>query len=107
VSSVAAAACVKCSGNLIPFQPKPGVNIAMCRKCKGLWFPRGMLARHLQAGEAAIAGDAGDPRARGTRFKCNTCPGTQLVEHPFGGDARLLVDSCPSCGGMFLDPNEL
>jgi Zn-finger nucleic acid-binding protein/uncharacterized protein YxjI len=99
-------ACVKCDGNLAPFQPKPGVQIGMCRKCKGLWFPRGMLAKQLQAHEDAVRGHAA-PGARGTSYKCITCSGTQLIEHPFAGDSRLMVDTCPSCEGMFLDNNEL
>ncbi|MFQ5697935.1 MAG: zf-TFIIB domain-containing protein [Myxococcota bacterium] len=36
-----------------------------------------------------------------------TCPGgceTKLVEEPF---RNLLIDRCPTCGGVWLDPGEL
>lgn len=95
--------CAKCSGAMSPFQPRPGIQVAMCRSCKGLWFPKGMLARQLQASQDL----PGRAQTRATSYPCRSCGNGHLIEVPFADDPSLMVDTCPNCGGVHLDANEL
>lgn len=56
--------------------------------------------------KAAAKAEA-EERARARLARLGTCPGgceTKLVQHPFQG---LVIDRCPTCGGVWLDPGEL
>src|SRR5688572_2616695 len=94
--------CVKCAAPMTPVQPRPNIQIYMCRACKGIWFPKGMLARQLNT-KQDLPGAV--TAVRPTKYSCGTCR-TPMVELPFAGNSSLLVDSCQTCGGVFLDANE-
>ena len=97
--------CIKCGGEARAFSPEAGITLSLCRACKGMWFPRGMLARRL--GTEADIPHASLTQATPTPLNCPTCAGTSLVEVKYGGDARLSVDACAKCGGVYLDAQEL
>ncbi len=41
-------------------------------------------------------------------MKCLRCESVELEAHTHGtGPDEITVDECPSCGGMWLDPDEL
>jgi Zn-finger nucleic acid-binding protein len=41
------------------------------------------------------------------RRSCPRCPGVVMMQHKFRPDKPVIVDECPSCGGMWLDGGEL
>src|SRR5258708_17369875 len=82
-----------------------GLAIQHCRKCDGHWVRHGELAK-LAARDAAS-----EPLVTVTRENTNPrhCPEDQtpLVEVEFTEHAKLLVDICPQCQGIWLDAHEL
>src|SRR5258708_23554987 len=82
-----------------------GIVIHHGRKCNGHWARHGELAK-------LAARDAGaEPIVTVTHENANPrhCPEDQtpLVEVEFTEQAKLLVDVCPKCQGIWLDANEL
>ena len=90
------------------------VKVNACKGgCGGLWFDEWALRKVDQpdqsAGEALldipqdprVTVDTNKPR------KCPRDPDITMVRHFWSVKAKALVDECPKCEGMFLDPGEL
>lgn len=98
--------CPKCHCTLVDTYTPRGVVVDYCSSCQGIWFDRGELthfskspmnfARHLQAG------------LRNRHPSSCSCPrcGVAMVEGGFLKD-DLLIEQCESCGGVWLDAQEL
>ncbi len=57
--------------------------------------------------KAAKAKEEAEARAAARAARLGTCPGgcdTKLVQAPF---QAVVIDRCPTCGGVWLDPGEL
>lgn len=95
-------ACPKCAKPMTPWAPGR-VELDHCPECRGLWFDADELTLHL----ADISGERIDARpdpGPETSYRCPRCPDRRLRE------AHLLdvrVESCPGCGGIFLDLGEV
>ena len=80
--------------------------------CGGVWFDRSELKAgvwprtgaepkpvHMQW-DPQVTVDPARPR------ECPRCRPTRMERHGFAGDARIQVDECPKCGGIWLDRGE-
>lgn len=94
-----------------------GVTIDRCEACHALWLDAKELERILTIKGSERSLDAKDTdgadtvRKRGTptRRGKRACPrdGAALAEMEFPTQSHIMIDKCPTCGGMLLDAGEL
>ena len=94
--------CPKCREYMFDRKTN-GVVVDLCSGCEGVWLDAGELA--------TLAGTVLDvpkdnPKSRITNLHCPKCYG-ELLERPYSGDSKVLVDICGRCDGVFLDKGEL
>ena len=95
--------CSKCNGTMSLFTPVPNIEMFMCRDCKGIWFPTGMLELYLKAKLPLKP----TTKLLDTQKPCHACKkGTLLATH-IESTVQLVIDTCSHCQGIFLDANEL
>ena len=95
--------CSKCNGQMSLFAPMPQIEMHMCRDCKGIWFPKGMLELYLKSSLPFKPAT----KLSETNFKCRACKGGTLMTTHVQSTVQLVVDVCSQCEGIFLDANEL
>lgn len=90
-----------------------GLAVDVCRSgCGGLWFDNFELRRVDALDEklgTALAHMEFNPDAVVLREKrpCPKCEGITMLQHKFSREKPVIVDECPSCGGIWLDGGEL
>jgi Zn-finger nucleic acid-binding protein len=87
------------------------VDLLFCQHCRGMLIKMddfqlviSGLRMHRGAPAAFIS-----PRSstdEGRAMKCPTCGGA-MDNHPYGGGGNVPVDTCESCGVLWLDRGEL
>ncbi len=90
------------------------VKIQACKGgCGGLWFDEWTLRKVEQpdqsAGEALLHIEQ-NPAVKVDPDKGRTCPrdaGVVMMRHFWSVKRDVVVDECPKCEGIFLDPGEL
>jgi Zn-finger nucleic acid-binding protein len=90
------------------------VKVQACQGgCGGLWFDEWQLGKVDQpdqsAGEALLH-IAQNPAVKvdpNERRKCPRDPDIVLMRHFWSVKRDVVVDECPKCEGIFLDPGEL
>jgi Zn-finger nucleic acid-binding protein len=106
--------CPACQTRLERYEAY-GVRIESCPRCRGLW----LYAEDLRALKDRVAPGSlpslrwmneemdaiGKAHAVPTRRGCPVCSDRTLVATVFG-DSGIVVDSCPSCQGVWLDHHE-
>jgi uncharacterized protein len=104
--------CPACGNELVALHVE-GLVVDVCRTgCGGIWFDNFELSKvdeaHERLGEELI-GLEFNPNAVVVREKrpCPKCPGITLLQHRFRPDKPVVIDDCPSCGGVWLDGGEL
>jgi len=79
--------------------------------CGGIWFDNFELqkADGEFAAEAILGIERDDLRLvdHDRRRSCPHCAGVVMMRHFFSGRRETEVDTCPSCGGVWLDAGEL
>lgn len=89
----------------------------VCDKCGGMWLDKGELDKiaaqtpgsievcsvEMLHEELKITPHAYEPFPP----KCLRCPKQTMVKMHFMGEARLLLDYCEKCGGIWVDGGEL
>lgn len=98
--------CPKCaSEELVNSQVLGNIPLDHCVGCGGIWFDKEELEKLLRQSQGALPAELEliDPKAEG--LACPRCRGKMSR----GGlvNPLLLVDKCPSCGGVWLDAREL
>lgn len=95
-----------------------GIHIETCPSCGGEWLDADELkhvvaAREHKFSEAELAALAKAKPVTGIALEsvdrdvpCPKC-GTQTKPVNYGGDTGLIIDSCPDCGGIWLDAAEV
>jgi Zn-finger nucleic acid-binding protein len=91
-----------------------GVKVQACKGgCGGLWFDEWVLGKvdepAQSAGEALLNIEqnpaiAVDPSKR---YKCPRDRDIVMMRHFWSVKRDVVVDECPKCEGIFLDPGEL
>ena len=85
----------------------------VCRAgCGGVWFDNFELARvdqaHEKLGEALAALEfAPHTVVVQQKRSCPKCPDIKMLQHKFSPEKPVTVDTCPNCGGIWLDGGEL
>lgn len=75
-----------------------------CSLCDGVWLDQGELAKIHGLRVDLLPGDRqSDPRGAAECPDCHAAMETRW----FSRGRRVLVDRCPSCGGIWLDSEEL
>lgn len=81
--------------------------------CAGLWFDNFELqqVKDPRADSGTFLLDIDPPRPlpvdSGRRLRCPRCQDVVMKKHYFSQQRRVEVDSCPACGGVWLDHGEL
>lgn len=107
--------CPACSSALSPVEAAPGLIIDWCQSgCRGLWFDNLELQQidetHEHPHSPILAGERELPTGTAPSRKARQCPRCETVtlfRHHFSVKREILVDSCPQCGGHWLDAGEL
>lgn len=88
-------------------------HIDVCQGgCGGVWFDAQELKR-MDEPKEAVPREAFSIPYDETRMvkhadrQCPYCPEQVMRQHPFSVKGKIVVDSCPKCGGCFLDRGEL
>ncbi len=87
--------------------------VDVCRSgCGGLWFDNFELQRVDALDEqlgTALAHMEFNPTdiVLTEKRPCPKCVGFTMLQHKFSREKPVLVDECPSCGGIWLDGGEL
>lgn len=100
--------CPKCNTRALDAARVRGVEVDQCPECRGIWFDEAELANLLEARPADLK-----PLARGrsggeANQRKGRCPrdGRALMRVRSTRNARLVVDVCPECQGLWLDGGE-
>jgi uncharacterized protein len=105
--------CPAC-GNGLKSLTVGDISVDACEGgCGGIWFDNFELQRidepHEQEGQALLNIPV-NPEIQvdmEMRRNCPRCPDLVMMRHFFRGNIRVQVDSCPGCGGYWLDAGEL
>lgn len=106
--------CPACQKNMTKvFVPKEGVNIDICLDgCGGMWFDNRELKYFDEQNEKidelseAIKNKTFEPVDESIHRSCPIC-GARMVKNYSSVKNEVQIDECYSCGGKFLDNNEL
>jgi Zn-finger nucleic acid-binding protein len=96
--------CPKCSSeNLVETPALGNIPLDVCPGCSGIWFDKGELEALLKKSQDSEDFNLINPKPKD--LKCPRCEKEMMR----GGlvNPLLLVDKCDSCGGVWLDSNEL
>jgi Zn-finger nucleic acid-binding protein len=105
--------CPACDHPLKPLQVGQ-LTVDVCNGgCGGIWFDNFELRKVDEPteseGEALL--DVGfNPEIQvdhNRRRACPKCNGVILLRHFFSQQRRVQIDTCPNCGGVWLDHGEL
>lgn len=90
------------------------VVVDVCHEgCGGIWFDHFELQKldehHEEEGELIrhVERHPDITRDPAIRLNCPRCSDVVMRQHFFCASQRLEVDSCPACGGYWLDHGEL
>jgi Zn-finger nucleic acid-binding protein len=100
--------CPKCKVVEMVPATYEGVEIDRCPRCEGMYFDKGELEHMLESGyaegvdssEFTVLSDKHDMMVG----RCQRC---DVEMRPMVGQAKLRIDRCPNCGGIYLDQGEL
>ena len=87
------------------------IELDVCREgCGGIWFDAFELASVSKPGQEEIQSDVAAPNPvvdQNRKRACPRCPEVKMQRHFYSTRQEIAVDSCPGCGGVWLDAGEL
>jgi Zn-finger nucleic acid-binding protein len=97
----------ECEGQLTEYEHQ-GVKIDFCRQCGGSWFDPGETAQYFLLGQDLPDDAEAVHSFQYAKFR-KKCPRDQqdLKEHLYTEKAKLLLDVCPHCKGIWFDSGEV
>ena len=81
--------------------------------CAGIWFDNFELKKFDEPLETSGEELLNIERAPGlnldtsSRRKCPKCKNLTMMQHLFSPSDNVMIDECPGCAGIWLDPGEL
>ncbi len=108
---------MKCprDGTMLQAVKLAGVELDKCHKCDGIWFDRGELEQlrdaKLPDAEEQLERQYGDPAYEEGEvdgyMRCPRCDDGRLQQITYTYMARVRIDRCAECLGVWLDDAEL
>lgn len=102
--------CPACERELVS-RDIDNVSVDVCDGgCGGIWLDAFELARVDEELPREIREISRDPKLvvdHDRKRACPRCDGVKMQRHFFSATHRVEVDSCPGCGGYWLDAGEL
>lgn len=108
--------CPRCKATLTTVL-KDGVEIEECSGCGGIWLDANELTGLIGGVESQaidnVQHEDNDDGPVAVALKetdgiiCPKCDAQKLISFIYDGDTGIELDTCPSCGGLWLDKNEL
>lgn len=106
--------CPACQKEMVKvFVPKEGVNVDICLNgCGGMYFDNRELSYLDEQDEkideilASIEGKKFEIVDQSNHRSCPSC-GARMVKNFTSAKKQIQIDECYSCGGKFLDNQEL
>ncbi len=98
--------CPKCPSETLVETPALGnIPLDVCPGCSGIWFDKGELEALIKQSQSETTVDFSLINPKPKSLKCPRCEKEMMR----GGlvNPLLLVDKCESCGGVWLDAQEL
>ena len=94
--------CPECDETLVTKTLRPsGVKIDVCPECNGAWFDADEMPEVL-----SVASNELKPPS-GARPSIRMCPkGCKRMRAFYYPQTKVLIDLCPQCLGLWLDPGE-
>ncbi|MFO0840011.1 MAG: zf-TFIIB domain-containing protein [Phycisphaerae bacterium] len=88
-----------------------GQRVQTCRKCRGVLIPNAVFGGVIKTLRAKYAGERETPRPIAPseferRIDCPRCART-METHPYYGPGGVVIDTCASCGLIWLDTGEI
>ena len=105
--------CPACDQALKPLQVGKLTVDACDSGCGGIWFDNFELKKVDEPTELegeALLDVRFNPEIQvdhNRRRTCPKCTGVVLLRHFFSQQRRVQIDTCPNCGGVWLDHGEL
>ena len=86
-----------------------GTEVDQCPTCRGIWFDRHELQTLLELSPADLRPIGGGKLRDDVNRRRAMCPRDQaeLIRVRSALHIDVVVDSCPRCGGIWLDGGEL
>lgn len=98
--------CPKCDSEALVETPAMGnIPLDVCPNCSGILFDKGELEALLKQSQGQVPADLELINPKAGDLVCPRCKNT--MSHGGLVNPLLLVDKCPSCGSIWLDPREL
>lgn len=110
--------CPRCTADLKTIRYE-GTEIETCPVCEGEWLDADELAQIIQRVEHTFSreemGTLDRARQRvfrvthggQERLNCPKCPDQKLTPFNYASTSGIILDKCPTCGGIWLDRGEL
>lgn len=105
--------CPVCARPLVPVAIGQ-VTVDVCHQgCGGIWFDHFELQKFDEPHELGgklleeVEKNPGFRRDPAQRLRCPRCKDVVMRQHFFSVKQNVQVDSCPGCGGYWLDHGEL
>jgi Zn-finger nucleic acid-binding protein len=88
-----------------------GNRLYTCPNCRGILIPLIVFGETVGRLRARAKGPADKPRPLNPRelerkINCPSCH-NRMETHPYSGPGNIVIDTCISCGLLWLDPGEL
>ncbi len=103
--------CPRCTDTETEAQSVAGVEIDRCPTCHGIWLDalelESLMRRDIKPLLEADGQFEAAPNQEGPRLHCPRCKGTYLIKLNSRLRPGVIVDSCTTCFGMWLDAGEL
>jgi Zn-finger nucleic acid-binding protein len=93
-------------GMMLQLSDYKKVTIDFCPYCNGSWLDAKELAEITKKSRDTFVDDESDESRPKSTFKCPRCSGEMVITH-YTGKKDVEIDRCRSCGGIWLDTDEL
>lgn len=100
--------CIKCPGEMQQLR-LGDIELERCAACHGTWFDGSELARVLEGEHLEALRTRTPPRSDldATRGRCPRCRSGGYLVRVAAPRGAFSIDTCPVCGGQWLDGGEL
>ena len=101
--------CPKCETTSLEPHVFKGVEVDRCPQCRGIWFDKDELPAFLGLTRRELRALQGGQIDEQLNRKQGRCPrdDTQLLRIYSPRNTEVVIDTCVTCSGLWLDDGEL